>query len=382
MPDPSEPAISADPTPDAGAAYVSQAESGHGSQTVERSAPGDTRPSTSADQPGDASPSDASVQSSPASAPAFAGATDDDFERAHAALLEITDAGSIGERAGSVDEGDGVVTVYFDVTSAGYPGWRWTASIAHVEGLGSSVLETEMTPGDEAVLAPDWVPWVDRLADYRAAQDAEASASETDETDEPDDDELDDDEPDDDELGDDEVGDEPDDDDDEPDDDDDEPDDDDDDDDGLSVGSLLHAGDLDGVDIDDLDDSAADDTDTDDTDTSSDTDDGASDPDTDMSSDTDDGASDPGAGTGTGTDADTDAEVIEEAARAVDIHLDSAAVGDESDGPGDPDADDYGQSAPMAADGVDEGGDPEQEPGAAGDEPLGAPPVDERTGDQ
>ena len=373
MPDPSEPAVSADPTTDAGAAYGSEPESGDGSQTVERSAPGDTQPSTSADQSGDVSPSDASVQAAPAPAPvpapapAFAGATDDDFERAHAALLEITDAGSIGERAGSVDEGDGVVTVYFDVTSAGYPGWRWTASIAHVEGLGSSVLETEMTPGDEAVLAPDWVPWVDRLADYRAAQDAEASASETDETDEPDDDEL----------GDDEVGDEPDDDDDEVDDDElgdeddeddgDDEDDESDDDDGLSVGSLLHAGDLDGVDIDDLDDSAADDTD-------------ADADDTDMSSDTDDGASDPG--TGSGTDPDTDTEVIEEAARAVDIHLDSAAVAGESDGPGDPDADDYGRSAPMAADGVDEGGDPEQEPGAAGDEPLGAPPVDERTGDQ
>ena len=267
--------------------------------------------------------SDGSSQSSegastePATGPAFAGATDDDFERAHAALLEITDLGSIGDRAGSVDEGDGVVTVYFDVASAGYRGWRWTASIAHVEGLEPSVLETEMTPGDEAVLAPDWVPWVDRLADYRAAQDADAvaSAPDADDDDESDDGESDEeDESDDDESeDDDDLDDESDEDDDDSDDEDDE---------GAGVGSLLHAGDLDGVDIDDLDDS--------------------------------------------GVDDDPDAD---EAESPVDVDPDRSVDGDE-------------QSAPMAADGVDEGGDPEQEPGAAGDEPLGAPPVDERTGDQ
>jgi hypothetical protein len=138
-----------------------------------------------------------------------AAATDADFELGRSALLEITSAGSIGERAGSIDEGDSVVTVYFETTLAGYPGWRWTVSIAHVEGEEPSALETELTPGDDALLSPAWIPWVDRLADYRAAQDAS---------------------------------------DDESDDDDDDTDDDDDDDLGSDV---LHGGDLDGVDIDD-----------------------------------------------------------------------------------------------------------------------------------
>ncbi|MET0806102.1 MAG: DUF3027 domain-containing protein, partial [Lacisediminihabitans sp.] len=62
------------------------------------------------------------------------GATEVDITVARRALLEITSAQSIGEPAGSTDEGDGVITVYFETLLAGYPGWRWTVSIAHVDG--------------------------------------------------------------------------------------------------------------------------------------------------------------------------------------------------------------------------------------------------------
>ncbi|WP_354574306.1 DUF3027 domain-containing protein [Frigoribacterium sp. UYMn621] len=174
-------------------------------------------------------------------------ALDSDFDLGRTALLEITSAESIGDPAGSIDSGEGVTTVYFETLLSGYPGWRWTVSIAHLEDTPASVLETELTPGDDALLSPAWVPWVDRLADYTAAQD---TAVEDDESN----DELDDDDDDDesDESDDDESDDE--------DSEDDESDDDDDDDD---LGSdVLHGGDLDGVDIDDLDETD-DDTDTD-----------------------------------------------------------------------------------------------------------------------
>jgi hypothetical protein len=145
-----------------------------------------------------------------------------DVELARAALLHITPAESVGEPAGSIDEGDGVVSVYFTTNLSGYPGWRWTVTIAHLDGGEGSVLETELTPGDDALLAPDGVPWVDRLAEYQAAQADEAAADDDADSDD-DDDETDDDETDD--------G--------------------DDDDDDVDEGDLLHAGDLDGVDIDD-----------------------------------------------------------------------------------------------------------------------------------
>ena len=170
-------------------------------------------------------------------------ASDSDFELGRSTLLEITSAESIGAPAGSIDEGDGVTTLYFETLLSGYPGWRWTVSIAHVDATPASVLETELTPGDDALLSPAWVPWVDRLADYTAAQD---TAVEDDETN----DELDDDDTDDDDESDETDDDESDDEDDDPSDDDD--------DDGDLGRDVLHGGDLDGVDIDESEDDEAD----------------------------------------------------------------------------------------------------------------------------
>jgi hypothetical protein len=169
-------------------------------------------------------------------------ATAADFDLGRAALLEITSAETVGENAGSVDEGEGVVSVHFETTLDGYPGWHWTVSIARVDGEPPSVLETELLPGEGALLAPDWVPWVDRLADYRAAQDA-AGVDGGESEEEPD---VEDDDEDDDELD----------------------------------NGLLHGGDLDGVDIDDAlepDDSDDDSNDSDDDDSDDDSDDDDSD---------------------------------------------------------------------------------------------------------
>jgi len=135
------------------------------------------------------------------------------------ALHEITPADTVGPAAGYTLEDDGVVSLRFHTRLSGYPGWFWTVSVAVVEDSEPTVLEVELLPGDGALMAPDWVPWATRLAEYQAAQAAAASEDADDESDE---DDSDDDESDDD-------------------DDDEEP------------KARFHAGDLDGVDIDELD---------------------------------------------------------------------------------------------------------------------------------
>ena len=97
-----------------------------------------------------------------------------------AALREITPASTIGAPAGYTVEADGVVSLRFETTLKGYPGWFWTVSVARVEGEEPTVLEAELLPGDTALLAPEWVPWAVRLAEYQAAQataEAERQAS-------------------------------------------------------------------------------------------------------------------------------------------------------------------------------------------------------------
>jgi hypothetical protein len=128
---------------------------------------------------------------------------------AREALHEITAARDVGVLTGREQADDGVVTLTFEATMPGYPGWHWTVSLAEVDGLEPTVLEVELLPGDGALLAPEWVPWSVRLEEYRAAQ---AAAGEPDETvdddehdaaDESEEDADDDDDEDDDDLGDD-----------------------------------------------------------------------------------------------------------------------------------------------------------------------------------
>jgi len=142
-----------------------------------------------------------------------------------AALHEITPASTVGPAAGYTAEDDGAVSLRFHTRLAGYPGWFWTVSVAVVDDSEPTVLEVELLPGDGALLAPDWVPWATRLAEYQAAQAAAAVDDDSDDDDEDADD----------------------------DDSDDEDSDDEDDSDDEEPKARFHAGDLDGVDIDELD---------------------------------------------------------------------------------------------------------------------------------
>ncbi|MCT1479331.1 DUF3027 domain-containing protein, partial [Microbacterium sp. p3-SID336] len=96
-----------------------------------------------------------------------------------AALREITPASTIGPAAGYIAEDDGAVSLRFENRLAGYPGWYWTVTVARVDDEEATVLEAELLPGDGALLAPEWVPWAERLAEYRAhqAELAEAAAA-------------------------------------------------------------------------------------------------------------------------------------------------------------------------------------------------------------
>ena len=96
-------------------------------------------------------------------------------ELALAALREITPAATIGEPAETTLHDDGVLTLRFQNRLSGYPGWFWTVSLAQVEDAAPTVLEVELIPGDGALIAPDWLPWAERLAEYQATQAALAA---------------------------------------------------------------------------------------------------------------------------------------------------------------------------------------------------------------
>ena len=108
---------------------------------------------------------------------------------AREALAEITAAGTYGDFISETDEGEGVYTLLFAATMGGYPGWHWTVSVAELPDSAPTVLEAELLPGDGSLLAPEWVPWSDRLVageDLDALADLE-DADDLDDLDDPDD---------------------------------------------------------------------------------------------------------------------------------------------------------------------------------------------------
>ncbi|WP_329411178.1 DUF3027 domain-containing protein [Streptomyces sp. NBC_00704] len=83
---------------------------------------------------------------------------------ARAAAEEAAAPGVVGEHAGVVSEGDRVVTHYFECKEPGYRGWRWAATVARASRAKTVTLdEVVLLPGPDAVLAPEWVPWSERL---------------------------------------------------------------------------------------------------------------------------------------------------------------------------------------------------------------------------
>lgn len=97
---------------------------------------------------------------------------------ARRALLEATAPETVGSVIGHVVEGEHILSLHFAADLSGYPGWHWSVTLARVEDGEPTVLETELMPGDRALLAPEWVPWSERLAEYRAAQASAAADAE------------------------------------------------------------------------------------------------------------------------------------------------------------------------------------------------------------
>jgi len=83
---------------------------------------------------------------------------------ARAAAAEVAGESRVGGYLGAVAEGDRVVTHQFASLLPGYVGWRWAVTVARASRSKLvTVAEVVLLPGPDALLAPEWVPWRDRL---------------------------------------------------------------------------------------------------------------------------------------------------------------------------------------------------------------------------
>jgi hypothetical protein len=82
--------------------------------------------------------------------------------------VELARSAVVEDQAGAhieaVAEGDRVVTHFFECHLSGYRGWRWAVTVTRVpRSKHVTICETVLLPGPEALVAPEWVPWQDRL---------------------------------------------------------------------------------------------------------------------------------------------------------------------------------------------------------------------------
>ncbi len=92
-------------------------------------------------------------------------------ETAYAAAVEAAPRNGVGSIVDTIDEGDGVTTFLFEAKLKGYVGWRWSITVfEQADSAAATISEVLLMPGPDSLVAPDWVPWSERLADYKALQ--------------------------------------------------------------------------------------------------------------------------------------------------------------------------------------------------------------------
>ncbi|MEE1650875.1 DUF3027 domain-containing protein [Brachybacterium sp. J144] len=85
-------------------------------------------------------------------------------ELAREALLEVTEPGQVGEHLRVEASGERLATHVFECTMPGYRGWSWIVVVTRASRAKvATVAETALLPGEDAILAPDWEPWSERL---------------------------------------------------------------------------------------------------------------------------------------------------------------------------------------------------------------------------
>jgi hypothetical protein len=81
-----------------------------------------------------------------------------------AAVAEAGGLSLVGPAVAVEGEGERLATHLFQAHVPGYPGWRWAVTIAQADDQSApTICDVVLLPGPESLLAPEWVPWSQRL---------------------------------------------------------------------------------------------------------------------------------------------------------------------------------------------------------------------------
>lgn len=94
-------------------------------------------------------------------------------------VQEIAPAHAIGLVHHVRAEEERLSTHLFECTLPGYRGWFWFATLSRApRSRVATICEVGLLPGDDALIAPDWVPWADRVRPEDLEENAEQESTE------------------------------------------------------------------------------------------------------------------------------------------------------------------------------------------------------------
>jgi Protein of unknown function (DUF3027) len=83
---------------------------------------------------------------------------------ARAAAAEMAGEACVGDHVAVQADDERVVTHLFNSQDRAYLGWRWAVTVSRASRAKVvTVSEIVLLPGPESLLAPDWVPWSERV---------------------------------------------------------------------------------------------------------------------------------------------------------------------------------------------------------------------------
>lgn len=86
------------------------------------------------------------------------------IDAARAAVVETADAGTVGDHLRAVDDGERLVSHHFACLKPGYVGWYWSVNLSRAPDSDKiTVNDVVLLPGDDAIIAPEWTPYRERI---------------------------------------------------------------------------------------------------------------------------------------------------------------------------------------------------------------------------
>ena len=81
-----------------------------------------------------------------------------------AAIEDSRDPKFVGDLVSIDQEDDRIATYLFESSLPGYSGWRWAVTVIKLDEQSSATIaDVVLLPGADSLLAPEWVPYKDRI---------------------------------------------------------------------------------------------------------------------------------------------------------------------------------------------------------------------------